>query len=34
VDRSIFEIDPRTIGDTKVVTTILGGKFLYEADAK
>jgi len=34
VDRNIFEIDPRTIGDTKVVTTIAGGKIVYEADAK
>ena len=33
VDRNIFEIDPHTIGDTKVVTTIVGGKILYEADA-
>ncbi len=34
VDRNIFEIDPRTIGDTKVVTTIVGGKIVYEAEAK
>ena len=34
VDRNIFEIDPHTIGDTKVVTTIVGGKIVYEADAK
>jgi predicted amidohydrolase YtcJ len=34
VDRNIFEIDPHTIGDTKVVTTIAGGKIVYEADAK
>jgi len=34
VDRSIFEIDPHTIGDTKVVITIAGGKFEHEADAK
>jgi hypothetical protein len=34
VDLNIFEIDPRTIGDTKVVTTIAGGKIVYEADAK
>jgi predicted amidohydrolase YtcJ len=34
VDRHIFEIDPRTISDTKVVTTIAGGKNVYEADAK
>jgi predicted amidohydrolase YtcJ len=34
VDRNIFEIDPHSIGDTKVVTTIVGGKIVYEADAK
>jgi predicted amidohydrolase YtcJ len=34
VDRNIFEIDPHTIGDTKVVTTIVGGKIVYEAAAK
>jgi predicted amidohydrolase YtcJ len=32
--RNIFEIAPHTIGDTKVVTTIAGGKIVYEADAK
>jgi hypothetical protein len=31
VDRNIFEIDSRAIGDTKVVTTIAGGKIVYEA---
>jgi hypothetical protein len=30
--RNIFEIDPHAIGDTKVVTTIAGGKTVYEAD--
>ena len=34
VDRNIFEIDPHTIGDTKVVMTIVGGKIVYEAEAK
>jgi predicted amidohydrolase YtcJ len=34
VDRNIFEIDPHSIGDTKVVITIVGGKIVYEADAK
>jgi predicted amidohydrolase YtcJ len=33
VDRNIFEIDPHSIGDTKVVTTIVGGKIVYEAGA-
>jgi predicted amidohydrolase YtcJ len=32
VDRNIFEIDPRTINQTKVVLTIVGGKIVYEAD--
>jgi predicted amidohydrolase YtcJ len=32
VDPNIFEIDPHAIGDTKVVTTIAGGKTVYEAD--
>ena len=34
VDRNIFEIDPHGIGDTKVVTTIVGGKIVYEAETK
>jgi predicted amidohydrolase YtcJ len=34
VDRNIFEIDPHHIGETKVVTTIVGGKIVYEADSK
>jgi predicted amidohydrolase YtcJ len=34
VDRNIFEIDPHSISDTKVVITIVGGKIVYEADAK
>ena len=34
VDRNIFEIDPHSIADTKVVTTIVGGKVVYEADSK
>jgi predicted amidohydrolase YtcJ len=32
VDRNIFEIDPHTIDQTKVVLTIVGGKIVYEAD--
>jgi len=32
VDRNIFEIDPRTIDQTRVVLTIVGGKIVYEAD--
>ena len=34
VDRNIFEIDPHQIGETKVVTTIVGGKIVYEAETK
>jgi len=32
VDRNIFEIDPHSIDQTKVVLTIVGGKIVYEAD--
>jgi predicted amidohydrolase YtcJ len=31
LDRNIFEIDPHTIDQTKVVLTIVGGKVVYEA---
>jgi predicted amidohydrolase YtcJ len=34
VDRNILEVDPRTLGETKVVITIVGGKVVYEADTK
>ena len=34
VDRNIFEIDPHDIADTKVLTTIVGGKIVYEAESK
>ncbi len=34
LDRNIFEIDPHTIGETKVVLTIAGGKIVYEAENK
>jgi predicted amidohydrolase YtcJ len=34
IDRNIFEIDPRNIGETNVVTTIVGGKIVYEAENK
>jgi predicted amidohydrolase YtcJ len=33
VDRNLLEIDPRTISDTKVILTIVGGKVVYEADS-
>jgi len=34
IDRNIFEIDPRTIDQTKVILTIVGGKIVYEADSR
>jgi len=34
VSQSIFEIDPHTIAKTKVVKTIVGGRVVYQADAK
>jgi predicted amidohydrolase YtcJ len=32
VDKNVFEIDPHTIDQTKVILTIVGGKIVYEAD--
>jgi len=34
VSQNIFDIEPRKIGSTKVVTTIVGGRVVYQADAK
>ncbi len=34
LDRNIFEIDAHNIGETSVVTTIVGGKIVYEAENK
>lgn len=34
VSKNIFEIDPHSIGDTKVTTTIVGGKIVYEDDSQ
>jgi predicted amidohydrolase YtcJ len=34
IDRNIFEIDTRNIGETNVLTTIVGGKIVYEAENK
>jgi predicted amidohydrolase YtcJ len=34
VSQDIFEIDPQAIAKTKVVKTIVGGRVVYEADAK
>jgi predicted amidohydrolase YtcJ len=34
IDRNIFEIDAHNIGKTNVLTTIIGGKIVYEAENK
>ncbi len=34
IDRNIFEIDVHNIGKTNVLTTIVGGKIVYEAENK
>ncbi len=34
VSQNIFDIEPHKIGSTKVVTTIVGGRVVYQADAK
>ena len=34
LSENIFDIDPHKIGATKVVTTIVGGRLVYQADAK
>jgi predicted amidohydrolase YtcJ len=34
LSQNIFDINPHKIGATKVVTTILGGKIVYEAEKK
>ncbi len=34
VSQNIFEIDPHQIGKTKVITTIVGGRIIYQHDAK
>ena len=34
VSQNIFEIDPHTIAKTKVVKTIVGGRVVYQAEAK
>jgi predicted amidohydrolase YtcJ len=34
VSQNIFEIDPHRIGETKVLTTIVGGRVVYQAPAK
>jgi hypothetical protein len=34
VSQNIFDINPHKIGATKVVTTIIGGRLVYQADSK
>jgi hypothetical protein len=34
VSQNIFDVNPHKIGTTKVVTTILGGRVVYQADTK
>jgi predicted amidohydrolase YtcJ len=34
LSQNIFDIDAHKIGTTKVVTTIVGGRVVYQADAK
>jgi len=34
VSQNIFDINPHNIGLTKVVTTIVGGHLVYQADTK
>lgn len=34
VSQNIFDVNPHKIGATKVITTILGGKVVYQADSK
>ncbi|HEY6268154.1 MAG TPA: amidohydrolase [Candidatus Acidoferrum sp.] len=34
LSQNIFDVDPHKIGATKVVTTIVGGRLVYQADSK
>jgi predicted amidohydrolase YtcJ len=34
VSQNLFEIDPHKIADTKVITTMVGGRVVYQADTK
>jgi predicted amidohydrolase YtcJ len=34
VSQNVFEIDPHKIAETKVLTTIVGGRVVYQSDAK
>jgi predicted amidohydrolase YtcJ len=34
VSQNIFEIDPHRLAETKVLTTMVGGRVVYQAPAK
>jgi hypothetical protein len=34
VSQNIFDINPRKIGATKVLATIIGGRIVYQSDSK
>ena len=34
LSQNIFDVEPRKIGATKVVTTIVGGRIVYQEDTK
>ncbi len=34
LSENIFDVDPHKIGATKVVTTVVGGRVVYQADSK
>jgi len=34
LSQNVFDVEPRKIGATKVVTTIVGGRLVYQAEAK
>ena len=34
LSQNIFDIDPHKISDTKVTTTIVGGRIVYQSDSK
>ncbi len=34
ISQNLFDIDPHKIADTKVITTMAGGRVVYQADAK
>lgn len=34
ISQNIFDVNPHKIGATKVITTIVGGRLVYQADSK